>query len=148
MGVRVLDLLESQQHAAALQQVYDGLVGLEHLLTVVFGQSVAQDAALAATATRLADILNPAPTLGILTVAILSSLHTTMNELADRGFAALRPRINQLWGGTPRVKVDLDHGQREGVFTGVDDLGRLLLREDSGQATALATHEVKLLREL
>ena len=114
----------------------------------VTNQPAAHDAALRATATRLADILNPPPTLGVLTVAILSSLHTTMNELADRGFAALRPRINRLWGGTPRVKVDLDHGQREGVFTGVDDLGRLLLREDSGRETALATHEVKLLREL
>ena len=40
----MLDLLEAQQHAAALEQLDDRRVGLEDLLAFVFRQAVAQDA--------------------------------------------------------------------------------------------------------
>ena len=114
----------------------------------VTNQPADHDPALRGTVIRLADLLAPPPTLGVLTLAVLSSLRATLAELADGGFPALCPRINRLWGGVPRVAVELDHGRREGFFIGVDEHGRLRLRDESGQVTVLAAHEVKLLREI
>jgi BirA family biotin operon repressor/biotin-[acetyl-CoA-carboxylase] ligase len=114
----------------------------------VTNQPAAQDASLRHTATRLADLLNPPPALAELTAVILDHLCQKMAALAAGGFAALQPRLNQCWGGTPRVTVDLDAGVRQGIFTGVDEHGRLLLQDEAGNRTALAAHEVRLLREI
>jgi BirA family biotin operon repressor/biotin-[acetyl-CoA-carboxylase] ligase len=114
----------------------------------VTNQPAAQDASLRNTATRLADLVNPPPALAELTAAILAHLRRKVEALAAGGFAALQPRLNQLWGGTPRVTVELDAGVRQGTFAGVDEHGRLLLRDEAGNRTALAAHEVRLLREI
>lgn len=111
-------------------------------------EPAAQDASLRGLATRLLDLMSQPPTLHDLTAAVLQSLRTRVNTLAENGFAALHPAINELWGGAPRVKVELDGSCRQGIFRGVDQRGRLLLGEAGGRTAVLATHEVKLLREL
>ena len=100
------------------------------------------------TATRLADLVRPVPGLPELTKAILVELRHTVDAMATGNFAAVQPRVNACWGGTPRVSVELDTETRQGIFTGVDELGRLRLQADSGPVTVLAPHQVKLLREL
>ena len=106
------------------------------------------DPELRTTATRLADLTQPVPSLADLTAAILAQLRQVVEVMNEKGFAGIQPRVNARWGHTPRVKVDLDAGTREGMFTGVDATGHLRLLDDSGSVTVLAAHQVKLLREL
>jgi BirA family biotin operon repressor/biotin-[acetyl-CoA-carboxylase] ligase len=107
-----------------------------------------QDTALKATSTRLADLVSKPPPLATLTWAILASLKSAMDVMAKTGFSALQPRINELWGGSRRVTIDLDGVQRSGLFAGIDDGGRLLLRENALALSAFEPHQVRLLREL
>lgn len=108
----------------------------------------ARDDALKNTAIRLADLLPSPPALAALTAAILVELRSAIDLLTQAGFAALQPRINPLWGGTRRVTVDLDGVPHSGLFTGVDDYGRLLLQDEALRITALEPHQVRLLREI
>ena len=108
----------------------------------------ALDPALKATSTRLADLVAEPPTLATLTAAILASLKSAMDVMARTGFSALKPRINELWGGPRRVTIDLDGVQRSGLFTGIDDGGRLLLQDDTNGPIAFEPHQVRLLREV
>jgi biotin-(acetyl-CoA carboxylase) ligase len=71
-----------------------------------------------------------------------------MEVMAKGSFGPLRPLINELWGGSRRVKLDLDGVERAGWFTGIDDRGRLLLREETLGLSAFEPHQVRLLREL
>jgi biotin-(acetyl-CoA carboxylase) ligase len=106
------------------------------------------DVSLKDTATRLADLLPKSPSLSTLTETILASLRAVIEPFANTGLSALLPRINALWGRPRRVCIDLDHSQQIGLFTGVDDAGQLRLQDDAGRITSLASHQVKLLREL
>ena len=106
------------------------------------------DPALKVTSTRLADLVAQPPSLATLTAAILASLKSAMDVMAQSGFSALKPRINELWGGPRRVTIDLDGVQRFGLFTGIDDGGRLLMQDDTNGPTAFEPHQVRLLREL
>jgi len=108
----------------------------------------AQDATLKETITRLADLLPQPPSLATLTQAILASLKSAMDVMAKGGFGPLRPLINELWGGSRRVTLDLDGVERAGWFTGIDDRGRLLFREDTLGLSAFEPHQVRLLREV
>lgn len=106
------------------------------------------DAALRGAIIRLADLVPQPPSLATLTESILVALRSVIESMATAGFGALRSRVNKLWGGTRRVTVDLDGVERSGLFTGVDDQGRLLLQDDALQITSLEPHQVRLLREL
>jgi len=108
----------------------------------------AHDGSLKETATRLADLLPHPPSLATLTQAVLAALRSVVEPFSTAGFGSLQSRINQLWGQPRRVTVDLDGVQRSGLFMGVDDHGRLLLRDDALLITALEPHQVRLLREL
>jgi BirA family biotin operon repressor/biotin-[acetyl-CoA-carboxylase] ligase len=108
----------------------------------------AADAALKDTCTRLADLLPQPPSLTALAQAILASLKSAMDVMTHDGFGPLRPLINELWGGSRRVKLDLDGVERTGCFTGIDDRGRLLFREDTLALSAFEPHQVRLLREI
>lgn len=114
----------------------------------VTNQPAAQDESLRGTVTRLADLGGPTPALAILGGEILASLRTVIGQLSEQGFAALSPRINQLWGGRRRVRLDLDGRERVGLFGGVDLHGRLLLEDGRAVASALEPHQVRLLREI
>ena len=106
------------------------------------------DTTLKDTTTRLADLVPQPPSLATLTAAILVALRAAIDSLTTGGFGALHLRINQLWGGMRRVTLDLDGVQRSGLFTGVDDYGRLLLQDEALRITALEPHQVRLLREI
>lgn len=106
------------------------------------------DDTLKDTTTRLADLVSQPPALATLTAAILRELRSSIDLLTQAGFVALQSRLNQLWGGTRRVMLDLDGVKRSGLFTGVDDCGRLLLQDEALRITALEPHQVRLLREI
>ena len=114
----------------------------------VTNQPAAHDPALKETSTRLADLVSPPPSLATLTQAILASLKGAMDVMAQAGFSALQPRINELWGGARRVTLDLDGVRRSGLFTGIDEAGRLLMQDDTRGPVAFEPHQVRLLREL
>ncbi|MEI6195007.1 MAG: biotin--[acetyl-CoA-carboxylase] ligase [Verrucomicrobiota bacterium] len=114
----------------------------------VTNHPAAHDPALKMTSTRLADLVAQPPSLATLTAAILASLKSAMDVMTQSGFSALKPRINELWGGPRRVTIDLDGVQRFGLFTGIDDGGRLLMQDDTNGPTVFEPHQVRLLREL
>ncbi|MGA2248459.1 MAG: biotin--[acetyl-CoA-carboxylase] ligase [Verrucomicrobiota bacterium] len=114
----------------------------------VTNHPAAQDPALQETSTRLADLFSSPPSLSALTQAVLASLKSAMDVMAENGFRALQPRINELWGRSRRVTIDLDGVRRSGLFTGIDEVGRLLLRDDTLGPVAFEPHQVRLLREL
>ena len=114
----------------------------------VTNHPAAHDPELKQTSTRLADLVSPPPSLATLTQAVLASIKSAMDVITEAGFSALQPRINELWGGSRRVTIDLDGVQRFGLFTGIDEVGRLLLRDDTLGPTAFEPHQVRLLREL
>ena len=134
--------------AGLLLDTFDPNLAVVGLGINVTNQPAACDASLRKTATRVADLVQPPPGMMDLTTAVLDSLRTKVRLLAAGGFSRLHASINGLWGGTPRVTVELDKGLRQGTFMGVDGRGRLLLREANGQTSALDAHEVKLLREI
>lgn len=110
-------------------------------------QPAHHDPALRSTATRLADLLSSPPSADQLTELILLNLRTAAETLFTAGFSALSPRINQLWTGPRRVRVDLDAEVSTGHFAGVDASGCLLLEQDDGRRRVFAPHQVKLFRE-
>jgi biotin-(acetyl-CoA carboxylase) ligase len=79
---------------------------------------------------------------------VLSCLRSSVEIVLSRGFGALGPRINTLWGGRRRVRVQLDATEHSGVFVGVDPKGRLLLEGPMAEVRAFESHEVRLLREI
>ena len=107
-----------------------------------------EDPSLTKTATRLADLLDRAPAIEIVTDTLLCCLQSSVEILLSRGFGALSSRVNQLWGGRRRVRVQLDAGELSGEFIGVDGVGRLLLEGPQAKVRAFEPHEVRLLREI
>jgi BirA family biotin operon repressor/biotin-[acetyl-CoA-carboxylase] ligase len=123
------------------------------LAVIGIGMNVAnrpsdQDPLLSQTATRLADLLRQAPNIGALTENLLSCLQSNVEILLSRGFGVLSGRINTLWGGRRRVRVQLDASEGSGEFLGVDEMGRLLLEGARAEVRAFEPHEVRLLREI
>ena len=123
------------------------------LAVVGIGMNVANrpsdhDPSLGQTATRLSDLIEPVPSIEFLTENLLACLRTSVELLLSRGFGALSPQINDLWGGRRRVRLQLDAGEHSGDFIGVDEMGRLLLEGPQEKVRAFEPHEVRLLREL
>ncbi len=114
----------------------------------ISNQPAHHDNSLAATAIRLVDVVHDVPAPRALAEAILNSLRSTIDELQNGGLAQLCPRINGLWGDPRPVRLDLDGVERFGLFTGIDECGRLLLRDEQENVTAFEPHQVRLLREI
>lgn len=114
----------------------------------VTNQPAEQDRSLWRTATRMAELVHPPPTVYALCLSLLDVLRAESDVLSGAGFAALSPRINGVWGGRRRVRLDVEKGQRLGTFVGIDPSGNLLLEEDGAGTRAFAPHEVSLLREV
>lgn len=106
------------------------------------------DASLKNHTIRLADVLSAPPDISKLTNAVLSHLRQVVTELNRAGFDSQLTRINALWGAARGVELDLDGQPRRGLFAGIDQNGRLLLRDGSGAQSAFAAHHVRHLREL
>ncbi len=97
---------------------------------------------------RLADLLSSPPGLGELTTLLLRNLRRVVNEWEAAGFNALLSRVNQFWGLARQVELDLDGVIRRGLFSGVDEHGRLILLEASGSRATYAAHQVRHLKEI
>jgi BirA family transcriptional regulator, biotin operon repressor / biotin---[acetyl-CoA-carboxylase] ligase len=114
----------------------------------VRNQPAVADPALHYQATRLAEWMPAPPDLLSLTALILRHLRGRVLEAAQRGFPAMLPRVNALWGAPRRVQLLLDDGLREGLFTSVDEEGSLLLQDKSGQAAAYHPSQVRHVQEI
>jgi biotin-(acetyl-CoA carboxylase) ligase len=114
----------------------------------IANQPAAHDSALTSTAIRLADLLSEPPGLREVTEAILKSLRCIVNLLHHGGLTELCPRINAMWDFQRQVKLDLDSVEEAGWFCGVDEFGRLLLRDSTRHIKTFEPHQVKLLREI
>lgn len=106
-----------------------------------------QDASLTSQTARLSDIVPNPPSLHDLTLLILLSLRSVANQMQFDGFASLLPRVNQLWGRPQNVELDLGSHIRVGQFSRVDDQGRLILSDESGNHSAYDAHQVVHLTE-
>jgi len=106
------------------------------------------DAGLKNHTTRLADLLPHPPSLRALAALLLGQLRRCLNDLHDQGFAVLLPRLNALWNGARRVELDLDGTIRRGLFSGIDEEGRLILADETGARAAYAAHQVRHLQEI
>jgi BirA family transcriptional regulator, biotin operon repressor / biotin---[acetyl-CoA-carboxylase] ligase len=106
------------------------------------------DRTLTDQTTRLADLITPLPTLQQLTALILQNIRQVIGELEANGFASLLPRLSALWGSPRRVELDLGNRKSAGIFNGIDEQGRLILLDDSGQTASYSSHLVIHLKEL
>lgn len=114
----------------------------------VRNQPEASDAALQNQATRLSDWLPESPGLPEVAAVVLRHLRRLALEASQKGFAAMHSRVNALWQGPRRVELLLDVGSRPGLFTSVDQDGRLLLEDEAGRTTAYNPSQVHHLREI
>ncbi len=114
----------------------------------VSNQPETRDAALSKQTARLADLLPAAPALSEVAAAVLRSLRRVAEEMRAGGLGSLHSRINLLWGPPRRVELDLDGVIRRGLFTGVDQDGRLILSDDAGGLFPYHSHQVRHLKEL
>ncbi|HTL58660.1 MAG TPA: biotin--[acetyl-CoA-carboxylase] ligase [Candidatus Limnocylindrales bacterium] len=97
---------------------------------------------------RLAESLQSIPPLTKIIEVMLAWLHRLIVELNDHGFVSMQPRINMLWGKSRRVELALDSAAVCGVFSGVDEHGRLLLCDDAGAIVAYNAAQVRHLQEI
>ena len=114
----------------------------------ISNQPAVHDSTLTSTAVRLADLLSEVPGPREVTEAILKSLRGIVNLLHHGGMTELCPRINLMWDFQRQVKLDLDGVEETGWFCGVDEYGRLLLRDNIRHIKTFEPHQVKLLREI
>lgn len=106
-----------------------------------------QDSALVGCVTRLAEWLDPVPSVETVTTALLERLQRTVGEMQAGGFEVLVERVNALWDAPRHVVLELDHGRVEGRFEAVDGRGRLRLRDADGTWRDFEPHQVRMLRE-
>jgi BirA family biotin operon repressor/biotin-[acetyl-CoA-carboxylase] ligase len=114
----------------------------------VFNRPEIADPNLNNQATCLADLLATLPGIDELTALVLRHLRRVVLELENEGFDSLLSRVNQLWGESRRVELDLDGEVRRGVFSSIDQEGRLLLSDDNRATAAYEPHQVRHLQEI
>jgi BirA family biotin operon repressor/biotin-[acetyl-CoA-carboxylase] ligase len=106
------------------------------------------DGSLAGQTTRLCDLISHTPGLTELAPNILEVVRTVWIQLEENGPECLLPQVNNLWQAPRLVKLDLDGHEVQGEFVGVDDKGRLELRQSKGPAQFFEPHNVRCLREI
>jgi BirA family biotin operon repressor/biotin-[acetyl-CoA-carboxylase] ligase len=92
--------------------------------------------------------LEPTLELPHLTILVLRHVRLGLTQLQKQGIMSLLLRVNKLWAAPRRVELDLDGTFRSGLFTGVDDEGRLALSDEAGNVTFYDAHEVRHLTEI
>jgi BirA family transcriptional regulator, biotin operon repressor / biotin---[acetyl-CoA-carboxylase] ligase len=83
-----------------------------------------------------------------LATLVLRHVRLVLDQLRKPGSLSLLLRVNKLWAAPRRVELDLDGTFRGGLFTGVDDEGRLALSDEDGNVTFYDAHEVRHLTEI
>ena len=106
------------------------------------------EASLRNQTARLADLVPAPPLPSELAALVLPSLRNVVEEMQAGGFGKLLSRVNCLWGKPRRVELDLDGEMRQGLFTGVDEEGRLLLSDQTGSPAPYAPQQVRHLTEI
>jgi BirA family transcriptional regulator, biotin operon repressor / biotin---[acetyl-CoA-carboxylase] ligase len=155
LGVRSLrmrwpnDLLVGDRKLAGLliDQFTTGLAVIGIGVNVL-NDPEATDPGLRNQTTRLADLVPRPPSVPDLAAMVLRSLRPVMYGSANGNFPTLLPRVNELWGRPRRVELDLDGETQGGVFRGVDEDGRLILSDDSGNRVTYDSWQVHHLKEI
>lgn len=114
----------------------------------VSNQPEKQDSSLKQHTARLADLISAVPSLEKLTQDILKNLREVVTHMQAGGFRSLHSEINALWGTPRRVELDLDGVIRQGMFSCVDEEGRLILSDESGRSVSYEPHQVRHLTEI
>jgi len=97
---------------------------------------------------RLADLSPKLPKLRELAALILRNLRIVLTDLDRNGAASLFVHVNELWSAPRRVELDLDGVVCKGLFTGVDEAGRLVLSGRDGKLCFYDAHQVRHLTEI
>jgi BirA family biotin operon repressor/biotin-[acetyl-CoA-carboxylase] ligase len=113
----------------------------------VFNHPEIHDPSLSTQATRLADLITQPPNLSELFSLILQHLLQVVLEVERAGFGSVLPRLNRFWAAPRPVILDLDGKVVRGVFTGVDQEGRLVLANDTSSPVSYEAHQVRHLQE-
>jgi BirA family biotin operon repressor/biotin-[acetyl-CoA-carboxylase] ligase len=114
----------------------------------VTNQPEAWDPGLLNRTTRLADLIPTTPGLRRLTEMLLHHLRQVLTELQRNGATSLFLRVNKLWDASRPVELDLDGMLCRGLFTGVDEEGRLRLSDGAGNLAFFDAHQVRHLTEI
>ncbi len=141
-------MIGEKKLAGLLVDSFDPLRAVVGIGLNISNEPAAHDPTLKPVATRLADLLPKTPGPDEIVEVLLKSLRSVVNELHQAGMMLLCPRINSMWDHSLKVRLDLDGTEETGWFCGVDESGRLLLRDESRHVRAFESHQVKLLREL
>ncbi len=105
------------------------------------------DPSLAAIATSLSEELPLSPSADDIYPEILTALRMLHGRVAEEGFASLADDINNHWGGTREVELQLPGETVRGRFLGIDSRGDLLVEIDGHPVSHSAPH-VQLMREV
>jgi len=108
---------------------------------------------------RLAEYVQPVPSLTEVATVVLGELRKAWQIFQDTGLTTLAEHINGLWGGAHHVELELDpEGSHQslspkarivhGQFKGVDSAGRLILVGKGTEPLYFEPHEVRHLTEL
>lgn len=105
---------------------------------------------LANTATSLSDFTERAPHLDELTGLILEAMEHIHHSMEEKGFSAILDEIDTAfgWGKPRRVELHLDGGIQRGFFSGVDERGYLITKNESHHTCFYSPLQVKLFREV
>lgn len=123
-------------------------------LTVGLGLNVTNspwsiDPTLAATTSRLADLLPATPDLDSLTVGVLDALADAHAAMLTGGLSAAIAELNPHWAESRPVELALLGGSSlRGCFTGLDPHGNLRILDASGRETIVEHRHVQRLHEL
>ena len=107
-----------------------------------------RDGSLAGQTIRLSDLVPQSPSLTDLAVLVLNAVETVSRQLQTEGPEPLLPRLNRFWLAPRRVRLELDGGEVQGEFVGVDAAGRLELRQPNQSNRYFEPQDVRCLREL
>lgn len=112
-----------------------------------------RDATLRTPAARLAELLPPGASdlsLDDLAGLVLRALSDAHAALARGDFPRIAAELNASWGPPRLVALDLagEAAPATGLFTGIDECGRLRLLAPDGRTTAHDPVQVAMLREL
>lgn len=141
-------LIENRKLAGLLLDQFSPGLAVAGTGINVFNEPETADTKLRGQTVRLADLLSSPPELSELTAHVLGHVRRALAELERLGFQSLLPRLNALWGTARKVELDLDGQLRRGVFTGIDQSGRLLLVDESGAEVRYAAQQVRHLQEI
>jgi BirA family biotin operon repressor/biotin-[acetyl-CoA-carboxylase] ligase len=109
----------------------------------------AADPALAGQTMRLADLLSPPPPRDTVLAVLLHHLALAHAHLAHGRFPQLRAQLESAWHcGAVELQLERDPAPLRAQFIGVDDDGRVVVRDAAGLRHAFAATEIRLLREL